>query len=423
MKGLVFILDGLGDRPCKALDGKTPLQHASTPTLNRLAAKNQSGLMNPLAPGIPVDTHTGVSMLFGVPPVDAVQLKRGPIEAAGIDLDLEDGDLLFRANLSTVEPAENIIIDRRAQRIQQGVDNLCASLQNIDLGNNITASLFAATHHRCVLRFRGPGLSDQISDTDPGGKNVSDGILQSSPLNDSSEARRTADALNQFTSRCQSILSQNKVNLDRVNKGKLPANAVITRGAGQFKHFQNRISDLKLSVSVIAGEATIIGLGKLFGFNTINAPAFTANPLTPIDLKVQHAVDALQTSDLVFVHLKGTDTSAHDRDPSGKSDFINRFDKELGNIDFDNYIVGICADHSTDSILGEHNGDAVPVLIHNPIGRSDLVTQYNEIDCSIGALGRIDAQGFITSVLDAMGCIENFKPTDSRFYSFSCPNR
>ena len=83
-KGVVFILDGLGDRPCDALEGKTPLEAAHTPCLDHLTAAGQSGMMDPLLPGLPVDTHTGVAILLGVPPGEAAMVSRGPIEAAGI---------------------------------------------------------------------------------------------------------------------------------------------------------------------------------------------------------------------------------------------------------------------------------------------------------------------------------------------------
>lgn len=421
MKGLIFILDGLGDRPCAVLNDKTPLQHADTPTLDHLVSRNQSGLMNPLGPGLPVDTHTGVSMLFGVPPVDAVHIKRGPIEAAGIDLDLQSGDLFLRSNLATVDSqsVSSKILDRRAQRIDHGVDEICASLQNMELGNGITASLFPATHHRCVLRLRGNTLSDQISDTDPGGKNIKEGILQCEALDASLAASLTANAVNRFTAQAKSVLIDHPVNLDRIKQGLLPANAVITRSCGQLHQFNNRISDLNLNISVIAGEATILGLGKMFGFNTITNPAFTADTNSSIELKVKTAIQALNHAELVFIHLKGTDTTAHDRDPLGKSEFISRFDAAISQIDVDEIVLGVCADHSTDSISGEHNGDAVPVLIHNPAGRSDRVERYNEIDCANGALGRIDAQGYITSVLDAMGHIANFKSSDAKYYEFN----
>ena len=100
-KGLIFILDGLGDRPNPELGGKTPLEAAHTPNLDRLVSRSQGGMMDPLIPGLPFDTHTGVGILFGLPPSEAMTLSRGPIEAAGIGLEMEQGDLLFRGNLAT----------------------------------------------------------------------------------------------------------------------------------------------------------------------------------------------------------------------------------------------------------------------------------------------------------------------------------
>ena len=422
-KGLVIILDGLGDRPCTTLGNKTPLEHARTPVLDAIATQHQSGMMNPLLPGLPVDTHTGVSIIFGLPPRVAASLKRGPIEASGIDLDLQHGDLLFRANLATIENIDRHsfrILDRRAQRIKQGVDALCASLQDIRLPDNISASLHPATHHRCVLRLRGPGLSDKVTDTDPGGKMLHTGVLLAQPSGDADTAsKRTASAINKLTHVSNEILKNHPVNLKRIENGYLPANGILTRGVGQYQNYQNILKHLHLNVTVVAGEATVLGLAKLFNFSNVTNPAFTSSTDTNIKKKLSTAVSALETSDLVFVHFKGTDTAAHDRDPQAKSDFIERFDKALGGIDISNIVLGVCADHSTDSTRGEHNGDAVPILIHNPTGRKDLTRKFNETDCSAGALVNLTAQGFITSVLDAMGSLSNFKPAEVKFYELN----
>lgn len=423
MKGLVIILDGLGDRPCPELDGLTPLEHAKTPVLDNIASKNQTGLMNPLLPGVPVDTHTGVSMIFGLPPGEACDLRRGPIEAAGINLKLEKGDLLFRANLATVSADESSthrnypILDRRAGRIHHGVADLCADLQNISLSGGITGSLFPATHHRCVLKLSGNNLSDKITDTDPGGKGIDLGVLNSTPADlDCDSSVQTAAALNEFTVKSHQVLSKHPINQIRAENGEPVANGVITRGVGKYQRYTNILHHLNLRVAVVAGEATIIGLGNLFDFKTLSKPSFTSGTDTNIKDKLDCAIDALKYHDLVYVHLKGTDVAAHDKDPLGKSEFIQKIDTALGNINLENLVLGICADHSTDSFRGEHNGDPVPILIHNPRGRSDLVEKFNETHCSIGAYGRLNAQGFITSVLDAMGCLSNFKPAEIEFY-------
>ncbi len=419
LKGLVVILDGLGDRPNPYLGGLTPLEYARTPTLDQLAKNGQSGLMDPLLPGLPVETHTGVGVLFGLPPREAVNLCRGPIEACGIGMDSRTGDLMLRCNLATVEKRgdQYHIVDRRAGRISQQVDALCAPLRNVEVGDGITASLRPATQHRCVLRLRGSALCARISDTDPGGKSADRRVLEcrANTATDK-DAVRTAQAVNRFTRLSCRILDDHSLNRQLVEKGELPANAIIARGAGMHRNWSRLPACLRLSVTVVAGERTITGLGKLLGFSTITDPAFTSLPDTDLDRKFELAMEALQTRDLVYIHIKGMDIAAHDRDPKAKAALISRFDTALARIDTGGLVVGVCADHSTDSRSGEHTGDPVPVIIHNPAGRRDRVEKYNETDCIAGSLGRITAHGFLLSVLDAMGALSSFKPAEAGLY-------
>jgi len=411
-KAVIFILDGLGDRPHPELSGKTPLQAAETPYLDRLASRGQSGLMDPLFPGVSVDTHTGVGILFGIPPEEAIRLCRGPIEAAGIGLELLPGDVLFRANLATFEEHGGgyTLWDRRAGRITQGVDALCDSLQNIEVGKNIYASLYPATQHRCVLRLRGPELSDRISDTDPGGQCTRKEVLICTPKHVGDKtARITADAVNVFTQKSHAILMQHVVNTARSENGHPPANGVITRGVGTYHQYRNLLTRLDLKVAVVAGESTILGLANLFDFTSITHQAFTSLPDTDLHLKIHNAREALSTHDMVYLHIKGTDTAAHDKNPRLKRDLISRFDRALSQADFGDTVLAVCADHSTDSVRGEHNGDGVPALIYHKHGRRDPVQHYNEIDCTQGALNRLTAQSFLISVLDAMDCLDNPK--------------
>ena len=427
--GLVFILDGLGDRPCPQLGSKTPLEAAKTPILDQLAAQHQCGMMDPLMPGMPVDTHTGVGILFGLPPREAIRLRRGPIEAAGIGLELQPGDVLWRANLASVEQigqagaAQNYrILDRRAGRIRDEVETLCVALKDLEVAPGIIASLHPATQHRAVLRLRGEGLSAEVSDTDPGGNDIGRGILKAAPTSTAAgtlaAAQATADAVNAFTHRAHEILKNHPVNAARIKQGQPAANGIIVRSAGRYQPLKNLLSGLGLKVAAVAGEMTILGLARLFDFHCHSSPRFTSLPDTDLGEKLRVAREALTRNDLVFVHIKGTDTAAHDKDPMLKSEFIARFDQELGKIkrDLADTVIAVCADHSTDSVRGEHNGDPVPVLLCNPAGRRDSVRAYNETDCVAGALGRITAQGFLTSVLDAMGALDNCKPADLPYY-------
>lgn len=403
---LVLILDGLGDRPCPQLGGLTPLQSAHTPTLDRIAAQHQSGMMDPLKPGVTVETHTGVGMLLGVHPDDAPNLRRGPVEAAGIGLALQPGDLLWRANFASVSKTANgyAINDRRAGRIATRLNELCADFQELEVAPGIHASLHPATQHRAVLRLRGKNLSAQVSDTDPGGRAVARGVLTAKPLQTSDvAASSTAAAVNAFTQRAYEILQNHEVNVARIRAGQAPANAVLLRSPGQHRRLDNLLVQLRLRVAVVAGERTILGLGALFGFERVYDARFTSLPDTDLDEKLRQGIAQLARHDLVFIHIKGTDTTAHDKNPKAKAEFIARIDRALAQHDLQNFVFAVCADHSTDSISGEHSSDPVPVLLSQPGGRRDAVTHYHETACVGGGLGRTTAHEFLRHILGAMG--------------------
>ncbi|MGB5741681.1 MAG: hypothetical protein WBM65_04560, partial [Sedimenticolaceae bacterium] len=156
-KGLMIILDGMGDRRCPALNGQTPLEAAVTPTLDRLARDGISGMVDPLLAGVPVGTHTGTGILMGLAPADATQLARGPVEAAGIGLVMQPGEVALRCNFATLKKdGEGLgIEDRRAGRIREGTEELAAALRDIPLGGGITGGLYPTTQHRAVLALRG----------------------------------------------------------------------------------------------------------------------------------------------------------------------------------------------------------------------------------------------------------------------------
>lgn len=413
-KGLLVVVDGLGDRSCSALNGLTPLEAASTPNLDRLVSKGITGMLDPLYPGVPVGTHTGTGVLMGLAPADAATLARGPVEAAGIGLPVKAGDVVLRCNFATLSEVDRgtRIRDRRAGRIQEGTEELAAVLRDLPLGDGITGSLYPTTQHRAVLALSGDGLSTAVTDTDPGSGREAIGLLSArASVDDDPAAKRTAAAVNQFVREAQLRLAAHPVNVERVARGLLPANGILTRGAGGAGALRNFVTSLGLSTSVITAERTVEGLGRLFGFRIVTRPGFTALPDTDLEGKLNAAIVELATRDLVFLHIKGPDICSHDRDPLGKTACLERIDEVLSALPRDNLVIGVTGDHSTDSNRGRHCGDPVPCLLVSPDGRRDGVAAFNESSCMGGGLGRLSATAFILSLLDAMAVIGNYDPS------------
>ncbi len=418
-KGMMVVLDGMGDRCCPSLNGMTPLEAADTPVLDRLAGGGVCGMVDPLYPGVPVGTHTGTGVLMGLSVRDATRLARGPVEGAGVGLALKPGEVILRCNFATLmdQSGQLAIKDRRAGRIQSDTETLANSLRDLDLGHGITGSLYAATHHRAVLHLKGDGLSPDVSNTDPGSGNQARGVLTADPLDAGNAAAViTAEAINAFVSQAHQILGSHPVNAARVSAGLLPANGILTRGAGTISRFRNLIEQLDLRAAVVTGERTVMGLARLLGYDAIVRDDFTALPDTNVAGKVEAARKALEDHDFVLLHIKGPDICAHDRDPHGKRDMIERIDAALEGLERSDFVIGVTGDHSTDSNTGRHCGNPVPSLLYSPNGRHDTVFTFNEAACSGGGLGRLSATGFLASLLDSMGAMVNYAPSQRTLF-------
>lgn len=414
-KGLIIILDGLGDRPVSTLGGATPLEAANTPNMDALVASGRCGLVDPLYPGVPVSTHTGAGILFGLNMQDALHLSRGPVEAAGTGLPIMPGDIALRCNFATVvaDNGKLVVTDRRAGRIHEGTEELAAVLQDISLGDNFTASLRPATGHRAVMRLSGPTPLPEVSDTDPGSAAIPGEILASTSLDaDNPIGDQAARAVNRFIQMAHERLRDHPLNREREKRGELPANGIITRGAGAIRKIHNIINHIGVRAAVVAGERTIIGLGHLFNYSITCRPEFTSMPDTDLASKVDATQTALEEHDLVFLHIKAPDIFSHDRDPGGKKAFLESVDTALAPLFRKDRVIGISADHSTDSNKGLHCGDPVPSIIYAPAGRTDQVTLFGETHCLNGAMGRIPGRAFLMTVLDEMGCLLNYRTAD-----------
>ena len=205
---LLIIFDGLGDRPITELGHKTPLEGALKPNLDWFAANGMNGLLDPIAPGVTAGSDTSHLALFGYDPRE-VYTGRGPIEAAGVGLALQKGDVAFRCNFASVDD-HLVLTDRRAGRIKEGTAQLAKSLDGMKLGR-VRVLFKEGTEHRAVLVLRGKGLSAEVSDTDPHeeGQRILDATATDG------KGKNTAKALNAFTRKAYETLKDHPVNRER----------------------------------------------------------------------------------------------------------------------------------------------------------------------------------------------------------------
>ncbi|WP_019176885.1 2,3-bisphosphoglycerate-independent phosphoglycerate mutase [Methanomassiliicoccus luminyensis] len=403
-KILIIVMDGLGDRAVKELGYKTPLQAAKKPNLDWFAQNGSTGAMDVIGPGVRPGSDTSHLAILGYDPYE-VYTGRGPFEAAGVGLIGKKGDVAFRCNFATVDDDFNVL-DRRAGRIKEpDTSELVKALEGLEI-NGIRAIVKDATEHRAVLLLRGDGLDAHVTDADP---HEVARVHVSRPL--VPEAKRTADAVNEFVKRSYELLKDHPVNVRRKKEGKPPANILLPRGAGPFPDIVPFEERWGLTASCVAGVSLIKGICKMCGLEVVEPSGGTGGLDTNMEAKARVALRELEKKDFVLMNVKATDVASHDGDARTKVEVIERLDKMAKVIREGippGTVVVLTADHCTPVERGDHSGDPVPLCIYSDSTVKDGSKGYDEAACYVGGLGRIRGKDLMPILIDKTDRSEKF---------------
>ena len=412
------LLDGVGDLPHPNLVGKTPLDAASTPNLDRLAKNGTMGQVITVGKGIAPESDIAVFNMLGYKFKHDDYAGRGVVEAIGIGIDFKDGDLALRGNFATLND-DGVIIDRRAGRNIEKQDTEAVSNEieeKIKFSDeNATAIITPTIGHRLVIRIRSDcTLSSNISNTDPAYGRV-DGmgiaravtdflkIEKCLPLDEEPHTKLASNLVNELTEQSLDIMKKSKVNERRKENDKKLLNGILLRDAGNIYPKVTPINDLhSMKFSCIVDMPVEIGISKILKMKT-----YDAGGRTDYEEKAKVAAKAMDEQNAVYVHLKGPDEFGHDGDAQGKMENIEEIDKRffgtlLDNIDSSKVAVIVSADHSTPCINKGHSADPVPLLISGDMVTNDDTQRFTEIEAKKGRIGLIDGAQVITTGIDVI---------------------
>ena len=412
------LLDGVGDLPHPNLVGKTPLDAASTPNLDRLAKNGTMGQVITVGKGIAPESDIAVFNMLGYKFKHDDYAGRGVVEAIGIGIDFKDGDLALRGNFATLND-DGVIIDRRAGRKIEKQDTEAVSNEieeKIKFSDeNATAIITPTIGHRLVIRIRSNcTLSSNISNTDPAyvrvagmgiAKAVTDflKIEKCLPLDEEPHTKLASNLVNELTEQSLDIMKKSKVNERRKENDKKLLNGILLRDAGNIYPKVTPINDLhSMKFSCIVDMPVEIGISKILKMKT-----YDAGGRTDYEEKAKVAAKAMDEQNAVYVHLKGPDEFGHDGDAQGKMENIEEIDKRffgtlLDNIDSSKVAVIVSADHSTPCINKGHSADPVPLLISGDMVTNDDTQRFTEIEAKKGRIGLIDGAQVITTGIDVI---------------------
>lgn len=361
-KIVLLVLDGLGGLPDPAT-GKTELETAHTPNLDRLAKMGVCGLSVPVSYGVTPGSAPGHTAIFGYDPV-AINIGRGVLEAVGIDFPVERNDVIARGNFCTVDKT-GIITDRRAGRISTELNaKLCPLLEmTIQDVQVITAPV---REHRFVVVFRGTGLHPDVTETDPQREGMPPLLVKAS----SPDADKMARIANQFVAIARTILADRQ-----------PANMVLMRGFSQIPRLPSMRDMYQLKSAAIATYPMYRGLARLVGMDILQTGATFEDEVATLQ---QYYVNY----NFFFVHVKKLDAAGEDGDFYRKVKEIEDIDRSLpGIMKLKPDVFIVTGDHSTPAVLKGHSWHPVPTIVSSSWCRPDKVDEFSESACLQGGLG------------------------------------
>ncbi len=369
-KIVLLVLDGLGGLPMDPF-GRTELEAADTPNFDALAARSDLGLSRPVAAGVSPGSGPGHLALFGYDPLK-YEVGRGVLSALGVGFELGENDLAVRVNFATKDESGRIS-DRRAGRIATEEARKLVDLLNENLRlDGVEAFLIHEKEHRAVAVFRGSGLSDALSDSDPQRTGLEP--LPIEPINGDVGAENSAELANTFIEQADEILA-----------GHHPANTVLLRGFGMHPALPRFDEIYRLRAAAIAGYPMYKGLARLAGMEVLKEGEGITGEFETLK-------ESWGSYDFFFIHVKPTDAAGEDGDFRRKAAVIEEADALIPDLlDLGPAVFAVTGDHATPAKMESHSWHGVPFLLYSEY-TLPTAESFGERACAGGSLGAFPAE-------------------------------
>lgn len=405
MKTILVLLDGLGDRACRVLEDRTPLQAAVTPNLDRIASLGSNGLFHAASPGLCLPSETAHYLMFGYEVKDFP--GRGLLEAVGYKVPFEENDVISLAHFSCVEWKGGLPLLTHSRRDIKGdkTDLTCLySCLTPFEQEGVHLDLHQTGFNDALLVLHGD-VSPFVSDPDP--MIIGRPMAEIQPLEGNPEPEksvRTARILNRYLSHCHRILTDHEINRRRKAKSEAPANFLAVQRCGRrIRHgsFQKRWGWAPM---LVGSGAVYAGLAHELGMTFVRMKD-GEDPGRDLRERIDLALSD-RSCDFVHVHTKAPDEAAHTGDPLEKVRVIESLDRGLDSLvkaveQREDLLVAVTADHSTASISGLiHSGEPVPAVIVGPGVRRDRVSTFDEVSAAGGCLGFLRGKELLLMLLN-----------------------
>ncbi len=380
MKYLVMLCDGMADYPVDELGGKTPLEAAATPNMDKLAETASVGLVKTVADGLKPGSDVANLSVLGYNPDDCYT-GRSPLEAGSIGIDMKDTDVSLRCNLVTLTDEQvyedKTILDYCADDISTAEAEELVKYLAENLNSDEFCFYSGVSYRHCLIWNNGTlDIGTMTPPHDITGK----------PIKEYVPAHPNAEKLYELMKKSYELLKDHPVNIERIKKGLRPANSIWLWGEGVRANLVDFKEKYGLKGSMISAVDLLKGIGKFSGMNVVNVDGATGYIDTNFEGKAAAAVSEFENGqDFVYIHVEAPDECGHRHEIENKVKSIELIDKyvlepvaEYLKSTGEAFRVLITPDHATPLSLKTHTNDPVPFMIYDSSKDNNGVKSFNE---------------------------------------------
>jgi len=385
-KIIMLVVDGLGGL-AHPDTGLSELETAHLPNLDAMARESACGLTTPVMTGVAPGSGPGHLALFGYDPLKHI-IGRGALEALGIETPLNPGDVAARGNFCLVD-GDGLLVDRRAGRIPTEFSApLCERLNRIQVPG-VELNVYPVQDYRFVLRLRGEGLSERITETDP--QVVGVAPLEVEALEP--QAEKTAVMVNDFLAQAKQLMAEEE-----------RANMVMLRGFAQLPNLPPMGDVYRLNPAGIAAYPMYRGLATVSGMRVISTGKTFAD-------EVETLHQNYNDHDFFFIHYKPADAAGEDGDFDAKVKRLEELDPLIPRIrELEPDVLMVAGDHATPAIMASHSWHPVPFMLHSRLTKGEGIESFDERACRQGSVGSIMANQVMLLAMSHAGKLTKFGP-------------
>lgn len=396
MKNIIILGDGMADEPIDMLGGKTPLQYAHTPYMDKLAKQGITGRLQTIPDGFHPGSEVANLSILGYD-LSQVYEGRGVLEAASLGIKLQPNELAMRCNLICMDG--NLIKNHSAGHINTKEADVLIRFLNRELGSEQVKFYTGVSYRHLLLIKDGNKCLKCTPPHDVPLHNFHSLMVQATKP----EAEKTAALINKMILHSQELLENHPINQQRKIVGKDPANSIWPWSPGYkpaMKTMQKMYGFKK--GAVISAVDLIHGIGIYAGLENISVKGATGLYNTNYEGKAKAAIQALKTNDFVYLHIEASDEAGHEGNIALKVKTIEDLDNRIVRPIYEtlqqsnNLItISILPDHPTPCAIRTHTNKPVPFLIYKHGNQPDTVEEFNEFSVENGTFGILKGNSFI----------------------------